>query len=118
VATSAYIGAIFLFAGNFAPRNFMLCQGQLLPISQYAAGNQAVPTNGVALAAGSIGVTHQPPDFPGIVSNMYVNSSPNVALAATTVGANTGGGIPISIQNPFLAINYIICISGIFPSRN
>jgi microcystin-dependent protein len=26
-----------MFAGNFAPRGYMLCQGQLLPISQYAA---------------------------------------------------------------------------------
>ena len=32
-----YIGMIFLFAGNFAPRGFMLCNGQTLSISQYTA---------------------------------------------------------------------------------
>lgn len=32
-----YLGSIMLFAGNFAPRGYALCQGQLLPISQNAA---------------------------------------------------------------------------------
>jgi microcystin-dependent protein len=39
-ATQAYepfIGEIMLFAGNFAPRNWALCNGQLLPISQNTA---------------------------------------------------------------------------------
>src|SRR5579863_5596794 len=37
MASQPYIGAIFIFAGNFAPRGYQLCQGQLLPISQNAA---------------------------------------------------------------------------------
>ncbi|MEL7450443.1 MAG: tail fiber protein [Pseudomonadota bacterium] len=32
-----FIGEIRMFAGNFAPRNWALCDGQLLPISQYSA---------------------------------------------------------------------------------
>jgi microcystin-dependent protein len=32
-----FIGEIFLFAGNFAPRGFALCDGQLLPIAQNTA---------------------------------------------------------------------------------
>lgn len=32
-----YIGVIKLFAGNFAPRGWAFCQGQLLPISQNTA---------------------------------------------------------------------------------
>jgi microcystin-dependent protein len=32
-----YIGEIRLFAGNFAPRNWALCEGQLLPINSYTA---------------------------------------------------------------------------------
>jgi microcystin-dependent protein len=31
------IGEIRMFAGNFAPRNWALCEGQLLPIAQYQA---------------------------------------------------------------------------------
>src|SRR3954466_6035981 len=32
-----YIGEIRMFGGNFAPVGWLLCQGQLLPISQYDA---------------------------------------------------------------------------------
>jgi microcystin-dependent protein len=32
--SSAYTGEIYMFAGNYAPRNFGLCNGQLLPIAQ------------------------------------------------------------------------------------
>ncbi len=32
-----YLGEIRMFAGNFAPRGWALCQGQLLAISQYSA---------------------------------------------------------------------------------
>jgi microcystin-dependent protein len=31
------LGSIAMFAGNFAPRGYFLCQGQLLPIAQYTA---------------------------------------------------------------------------------
>jgi|RhiMetdeSRZDD1v2_1073273.scaffolds.fasta_scaffold26662_6 microcystin-dependent protein len=31
------IGTVFLFAGNFAPRGYMLCQGQLMSIAQNTA---------------------------------------------------------------------------------
>lgn len=33
--SSPYIGEIRMFAGNFAPVGWLLCQGQLLPIDQY-----------------------------------------------------------------------------------
>lgn len=32
-----FIGEIRMFAGNFAPIDWQMCNGQLLPISQYAA---------------------------------------------------------------------------------
>jgi microcystin-dependent protein len=32
-----YLGEIRMFAGNFAPTGWALCNGQLLPISQYTA---------------------------------------------------------------------------------
>jgi microcystin-dependent protein len=32
-----YVGQIFLFGGNFAPRDSALCQGQLLSISSYSS---------------------------------------------------------------------------------
>src|ERR1700751_11126 len=30
-----YVGEIRMFAGNFAPAGWMVCEGQLLPISEY-----------------------------------------------------------------------------------
>ncbi|WP_205945318.1 phage tail protein [Pedobacter hiemivivus] len=52
---------------------------------------------------------------------MYATGAPNVALApssvTTTVGL-TGGNQPISILQPVLALTYIICMEGYFPSRN
>jgi len=33
--SSPYIGEVRIFAGNFAPNGWMLCQGQILPISEY-----------------------------------------------------------------------------------
>src|ERR1700683_4673125 len=32
-----YLGQIAMFAGNFAPRNWMFCNGEILPIAQYSA---------------------------------------------------------------------------------
>ena len=32
-----YLGEVSIFAGNFAPRGWAFCDGQLLPISQYSA---------------------------------------------------------------------------------
>jgi microcystin-dependent protein len=43
------------------------------------------------------------------------------SLAAPTVSGNTGiagNGLPFSVQNPYLVINYSIAVYGIFPSRN
>jgi len=36
---------------------------------------------------------------------------------ATTVGV-TGGNQPVSIMQPYLGMNFVICLQGIFPSRN
>jgi len=35
--TEPFIGEIRMFAGNFAPRNWALCDGQLIPVSQNEA---------------------------------------------------------------------------------
>lgn len=37
--------------------------------------------------------------------------------SATISLGNSGGGIPVSIVNPFQAVNYIICTSGYYPVR-
>lgn len=41
----------------------------------------------------------------------------NVNLGGLNVAA-TGGGQPLGIRNPYLGLNYLIALQGIFPSRN
>jgi microcystin-dependent protein len=70
----------------------------------------------------------------GIVktSNLYVPPASagalgNIAGASATItgggsggtvtNALTGSGLPFSVQNPYLAVYFIIALSGIFPSR-
>jgi len=35
--SSPYMAQILMFAGNFAPKNYLMCNGQTLPINQYQA---------------------------------------------------------------------------------
>lgn len=56
----------------------------------------------------------------------FNGNQPNVALGNASVNAGqltvttgiTGGTTPHSNMQPYLGINYIICLQGIFPSRN
>ncbi|MGE3349090.1 MAG: hypothetical protein AB7I35_16800 [Ramlibacter sp.] len=96
----------------------------------------SVPTGGgvQAMAAGSS--LAQSGGGPG-QANIFTPTSVNpLALGGTSlsgtgtvaVGANTGGGQPLaapvqtqaltSIMQPYLGLNYIIAMEGIFPSRN
>ena len=46
-------------------------------------------------------------------------SAPAVVLDAASVATGiTGGSQPFSIMQPYLGMNYIICLFGIFPSRD
>lgn len=39
-------------------------------------------------------------------------------VAGTVANAPTGGNQPVGIRNPYLGINHLIALQGIFPSRN
>ncbi len=173
----AYIGEVRIFAGNFAPRGWALCDGQLLAISQNQAlfaligtyyggdgrttfalpdlrGRVVVhPGQGLGLTPRQIGekggsetntlTTSQLPahshtatannpvfndeantddptgKYPAVSGeNMYSDQTTgDGALPEISIG-NTGGGQAVNNMQPFLGINYIICLQGIFPSRN
>lgn len=75
--------------------------------------NQPAPS--VALAA--------PTDAARNPLNIYSNATPNQNLAPGTVTGSisvgpTGGGQPHTNIQPYLAVNYIIALQGIFPSRS
>lgn len=170
-----YIAQILFFAGNFAPRNWAFCQGQILSIAQNTAlfsllgttyggngqttfalpdlrGRVAVGTGqGPGLSSITLGqvagtettsllVTQLPAHTHALNAStaagdasvptnaLLANSgaldreykaatSADTAMHTTAIGA-TGGSQPFSIRNPYLGMNYIICLFGIFPSRN
>lgn len=181
-----FIGVIKLFAGNFAPRGWAMCNGQILSIAQNTAlfsilgttygGNgqttfalpnlQSRVPIGMGQGPGLSGyvqgeeagqetitltINNIPPhnhaasvkvssanstlDVPtagasiatpgSIVSRAFVptlgfnSATPDVQLVGTTVtNSIVGSGLPVTNMQPYLALNYIICLEGIFPSRN
>jgi microcystin-dependent protein len=68
-------------------------------------GTQAGPTNNVP-AVESTGT-----------SLNYAPTPSNTTMAPTMI-ANAGGSVPFSILQPVLCVNFIIALSGIYPSRN
>lgn len=189
---SPYIGEISMFAGNFAPSGWMICDGRLLPITQYQAlfaligtmyggngtSNFALPDlrgrlplgtgSGPGLSPRNLGamagaeqVTLQVGNMPqhahGIVpskpvtatlkavntaadvtgpeeaylampaANIYRESGAAVAMNAGSIAVdasginttqNAGQSTPVSTMPPFLAINFIIAWSGLWPPRD
>jgi microcystin-dependent protein len=68
-------------------------------------GNQESPL-GNAWATESQGIT-----------NLYSNATPTTMMSAQAISA-AGNGQPHENRSPFLAINFIIALTGVFPSRN
>lgn len=177
------IAYVTLFAGNFAPRNWAFCQGQIIAIAQNTALFSLLGTtyggNGqttfalpdlrgrVAVGAGqgpglsdydlgqvggtptttilitqmsahghAMSVTAKPPasstaSQPSPINGVYAqpangsflyHTGDNVEQMAQMTGnltvSPTGNGQPFSNQDPYLGLNYIICMQGVFPARN
>jgi microcystin-dependent protein len=168
-----YVGEIRMFAGNFAPSGWMLCQGQLLPISENDTlfnligttyGGDGEETFGLPDLQGRLPM-HQG-QGPGITQNYLIGekagvedvtlntqqlpihnhallASTNQATATTAAGNITastnqlkiyteasvsksfapntvipvGGNQPHDNTQPFLVINFIISLFGIFPQQ-
>lgn len=49
--------------------------------------------------------------------NNYINAAPSVAMATGALG-NTGGSQPHDNMMPFLCVNFILSLFGIFPSQS
>ncbi|MEM6807413.1 MAG: tail fiber protein [Bacteroidota bacterium] len=135
-----YIGEIRMFGGNFAPRGWALCEGQLLAISSNSALFSILGTTYGGDGRTSFGL----PDLRGRVavgagsgpglSNRRLGSkfgSENLSLPlkgiskklSMEVGRSTSAynvmqGSPVTNVPPALGMNYIICLTGIYPSRN
>jgi microcystin-dependent protein len=164
-----YLGQIILFAGSFAPRNWALCNGQILSIAQNTAlfsilgttyggdgqttfalpdlrGRAPISPNWSSHALGEVGgsetvtlsVNHMPThthtataysqggNTTTPANGAWAASTSRDSIYATTGDTTmssqavevTGGSQPHDNMQPYLGLNYIICVMGLFPSRN
>lgn len=74
-------------------------------------GTVADPTNAV-LAQGNSGSGRN-----AVAVSDYVSTAATATLAPTTI-STTGGNQPHSNIQPYLCVNFIIALTGIFPSRS
>jgi microcystin-dependent protein len=81
--TAPYIAEIRVFAGNFAPRGYALCNGQLLPISQNAALFSLIGT----FYGGNGTTTFALPNFQGSVP---IHAGQGPGLSDYVLGEVTG----------------------------
>ncbi len=171
-----FIAEIRIFAGNFAPRGWAFCDGQLLPIAQNTALFSLIgttyggdgrtttalpnlqgrapmhPGRGPGLTARRLGqkvgvetVTLSEAQIPSHSHTARatdgrgnVVTPTNVSALARSVGGNayhtdtsasqvdlasstlstTGGGQAHTNLQPFLTLNFIIALQGLYPSRS
>lgn len=136
-AQEGMIGEVKIFAGNFAPRGWALCQGQLLPIAQNNALYSLLGTT----YGGDGRTTFGLPDLRGRTP-IGVGTSPGlteirqgykygvelnkigVRKVIIKQGDSTEVGVdelivrPLENRQPSLGVHYIICLNGIYPSRS
>jgi microcystin-dependent protein len=72
-----------------------------------ATGTQAFPTN--AVWAASLSSRSPPP--------LYSNVTANTPMAPNALSA-AGGGQPHNNRQPYLGVNYVIALQGVFPPRS
>lgn len=93
-----------LLTTNLPAHNHVVAAVLGSPGAYLDAGGANAPGNGV----------------PAIVTNRYSNNSDS-PMAPTIVNTTTpivGSNSPVSNLSPYIAMNYIICVEGIYPSRN
>lgn len=80
-------------------------------------GNAAIALQGSATNGGEESPSN---NYPGNIAGGY-GTVPDGTMATPQYNAIVGiagGSVPYSNMAPYLAINYIICMYGIYPSRN
>lgn len=193
-ASDPFIAEVSIFAGNFAPRGWAFCNGQLLPIAQNTAlfslvgttyggdgrstlglpdlqgravvhagrgpgltdrrlgskggsatttlGLQHLPSHRHAISSVSGGITgiqlrassangdqHDAANHSeapgGARSRDYQSAAPDVAMHADSITlsaqftlSTTGGNQSYNNMQPYLGVNHIIALQGLYPSRS
>jgi len=80
---------------------------------------------GIAVATGDGQTPISVNNYPAVNGEaVYAAATDNIAMAPASLSGITvapqtpNGTLPISLVQPYIAINFIICIEGIYPSRN
>ena len=108
----AMIGEIKLFAGNFAPRGWAFCEGQLIPISQNSALFSILGTQ----YGGDGRTTFALPDLRDAVP---ISASNTRKQGSVVNGANFKiDNTQSSATVKTVSLRYIIALNGFYPSRN
>jgi microcystin-dependent protein len=108
-----------MFAGNFAPRGWAFCDGQLLSISQNTALFSIIGTT-----YGGDGRTTM--GLPDLRARTPVGAGRGPGLANVLLGQKLGGDQVAAAGSegataqtlPRLPVRYIIALVGIYPSRS
>lgn len=110
-AQEPYLAEVRLFAGNFAPRGWAMCEGQLLPLNQHMALFSLLGTT----YGGDGRTTFALPDLRGRVP-VGVGRAPDQDVV--NLGENVTTSAYGDDGQPGLGLVYIICLEGRFPSRS
>ena len=107
---------VTLLTTNLPSHNHTLVPGTSHP---HKASSQPASSPDPGAGANVLSVLNDP----GLtaVNSFYTNSAPNVVLniGSPALGLGvSGANSPVNIMQPYLAINYCIAMTGIFPSRN
>jgi len=135
-ATTPLIGQVLTYAGSL-PSGELAANGAQLPISQQQAlysviGNTyggdypvtfALPNlagraaTGAGAASGLIAQALGQTAGAETTTLTVANLPPQPLTLPTGTTAEVGGGMPFSVQQPSLALQYIIAVQGLFPSQ-
>lgn len=132
------IGEIRMFGGNFPPRSWAFCDGQLLAISSNSALFSILGTTyggdgrtSFALPELRGRVAMHAGNGPGLTSRPLGQKSGSETTQSfggnisSVAGPGRSGNVNVKNNNqpenniqPFTTVNYIICLFGQFPSRS
>ena len=114
------LGGRFPIHNGVGPNGTNYQNGETAGVESVTLTTQQIPVHNHAWIASSAGgaqntpqnnVTAAPP-----VMKLYRPTTPDTALPVNTIGP-TGGSQPHENRMPFIAINYIISLFGIYPSQ-
>jgi microcystin-dependent protein len=108
--TEPFLGEIRTFAGNFAPANWALCDGSLLPINRYTALFSILGTS----YGGDGKVTFGLPNLQGSAP-MHWGDGPG--LTSRTIGESGGSPTVTVLQNEMPAHNHPATSTGSDPDQ-